>query len=83
MGKHILKRDHQKFTVVAKALFWNLTKFPDTWSKRMVAQHIIRRVSDDSIKKFMLKPYPPFPSSLLFSRKRYPDLPTFEFEETV
>lgn len=56
---------------IVQALFWNLRSLKVTWGKRRVVQEIIRVVPDSEVKKAMLKPYPPFPLYLVFSRFRY------------
>ncbi len=50
---------------------WNLTSLKSTWRKRQIVQSRVREVSDKEIKNRMLKPLPPFPLYLLYSRKRY------------
>jgi GT2 family glycosyltransferase len=44
-----------------RALSWNLFNFKKTWKKRVVVQKLVRKVSDEEIKQFLLEPYPPFP----------------------
>jgi GT2 family glycosyltransferase len=56
---------------VIEALSWNLFHSKYAWKKRQVIQRLVRKVSDKQIKKIMLKPYPPFPLYLVFSRFRY------------
>ncbi len=56
---------------ILKALLWNLLHLKRTWKKRQIVQKLVRRVPDKEIKKQMLKPYPPFPLYLVFSRSRY------------
>lgn len=55
---------------IIKALTWNLIHFKYAWQKRCTVQKLIRRVPDHKIQKVMVKPYPPFPHSLIF-RKSY------------
>ncbi|MFB3888949.1 MAG: glycosyltransferase family 2 protein [Candidatus Bathyarchaeia archaeon] len=56
---------------IGQALLWNLSHLKDTWMKRRVVQERVRRVSDEEIQRHMVKPYPPFPLYLVFSRSRY------------
>jgi GT2 family glycosyltransferase len=56
---------------IVRALVWNLSNFRGTWKKRRAVQELIRNVTDEKLKQAMLKPYPPFPLYLVFSRTRY------------
>jgi hypothetical protein len=56
---------------IFKALIWNILHFKGTWKKRQTTQRLVRKVSDEEIQKVMLKPCPPFPFYLLYSRSRY------------
>jgi len=56
---------------IIRGIFWNLTHLNATLRKRQVVQNQIRQVSDGDIKRHMLKPFPPFPLYILFSRARY------------
>jgi GT2 family glycosyltransferase len=67
----LARRKPQVSIAVIKALFWNLFHSKCTWKKRQVIQRLVRKVSDEQIKKMMLKPYPLFPLYLVFSRFRY------------
>ncbi len=55
---------------IIEGLFWNLTHLRATWRKRQVVQKQIRKVSDEDVKRHMLKPLPTFPLYILFSRTR-------------
>ena len=54
-----------------EGFFWNLVHVGATWRKRQFVQSCIRKVSDEDIRNRMLKPLPPFPLYLLFSRTKY------------
>jgi GT2 family glycosyltransferase len=71
IAKFVLKRKPHLIVAIVKALLWNLTNFQYVWEKRQITQKIVRKVPDEIIRKSMLKPYPPFPLSLIFSRFRY------------
>jgi GT2 family glycosyltransferase len=71
VGKFVLKRKPNLILSTLAALLWNLFNLKSTWAKRQVTQKVIRRVSDETIKRVMLKPFPPFPLSLVFSRAHY------------
>lgn len=66
-----VRRKPQVSIAIIKALSWNLFHSKYTWAKRQAIQTLIRKVSDTQIKRIMLKPYPPFPLYLVFSRARY------------
>jgi len=44
-----------------RALLWNLFNLKKTWKKRVIVQKLVRKISDEEIKQFLLEPYPPFP----------------------
>jgi hypothetical protein len=67
----LARRKPQVSIAIIEALSWNLFHSKYTWKKRQVIQRLVRKVSDEQIKKIMLKPYPPFPLYLVFSRFRY------------
>ena len=46
---------------ILEALLWNLLNLKKTWVKRQVVQSNVRSVSDEEVRKQMLKPFPPFP----------------------
>jgi GT2 family glycosyltransferase len=56
---------------VMKALFWNLSHLKQTWTKRQKVQVCVRRVSDEEVRRHMLKPLPTFPLYITFSRSKY------------
>lgn len=64
------RKPHVSIAII-EALSWNLFHSKYAWKKRQVIQRLVRKVSDEQIKKIMLKPYPPFPLYLVFSRFRY------------
>jgi Txe/YoeB family toxin of Txe-Axe toxin-antitoxin module len=66
-----LKRKPYEGLAVFKGLLWNLINLKKTWKKRVVVQHLIRKVSDEEIKKIMLKPYPPFPLYIIPPKARF------------
>lgn len=63
---------------VIRGVFWNLTHLKATWIKRQVVQSQIRKVSDRDIKRHMLRPWPPFPLYIFFSRTKYRPSDTIE-----
>jgi len=67
----LARRKPQVSIAIIEALSWNLFHSKYAWKKRQVIQRLVRKVSDEQIKKIMLKPYPPFPLYLVFSRFRY------------
>ena len=67
----LARRKPQVSIAIIEALSWNLFHSKYAWKKRQVIQRLVRKVSDNQIKKIMLKPYPPFPLYLVFSRFRY------------
>jgi GT2 family glycosyltransferase len=71
IGKFVLKREPALASATVKALLWNLGNFGYIWRQRQVTQKLVRRVPDENLKKVMLKPFPPFPLSLVFSRSHY------------
>ncbi len=71
VGKFVLKGNLEFILATVEGLLWNLFKLRSTWEKRQIAQNFVRKVSDKSIRRIMLKPYPPFPLSLIFSKARY------------
>ena len=67
-GVLTMKRKWRACFSIFKAIIWNLTHFKYAWSGRCLTQKIIRKVSDDKIQKIMIKPYPPFPHSLIIPK---------------
>ena len=65
------RRKPQVSIAIVKALSWNLFHSKSTWKKRQLVQTLVRKVSDEQIKRTMLKPYPPFPLYVVFQRSRY------------
>jgi GT2 family glycosyltransferase len=43
-----------------KAILWSILNFRSIWRERLRVQHYIRKISDDQIKKLMIKGNPPF-----------------------
>ncbi|MEM3871081.1 MAG: glycosyltransferase family 2 protein [Nitrososphaeria archaeon] len=64
----ILRRKWCTSFSIFEAIIWNITHLKYIWKKRSIVQNIIRRVSDDRIHEIMIKPYPPFPHSLILSK---------------
>jgi len=56
LGKFVLKRKPQFISAVLRALLWNLCNLKYVWAERQRTQTHVRKVSDESIKKVMLKP---------------------------
>lgn len=54
-----------------RGIGWNLLHFKRTWKQRQFVQSCIRSVPDREIRKHMLKPMPPFPLYILWSRSKY------------
>ena len=67
----LLRREPLEGLAIAKAMFWNLRHLKETWAKRQTVQKLIRRTSDEEIRKHMLEPCPPFPLYIVFPRSRY------------
>ncbi|MGB9756383.1 MAG: glycosyltransferase family 2 protein [Candidatus Bathyarchaeales archaeon] len=71
MIKFIMKREPFNSLAIFKALLWNMLHLKQTWKKRRITQKLVRKIPDEHIKKLMLKPFPPFPLSLIISKARY------------
>ncbi len=56
---------------ILRGLLWNLAHFRESWFKRQHVQKSVRKVTDEIVRKQMMKPYPPFPLYALLGRKRY------------
>jgi len=70
MVKFIVRHKLHVSVAIFKALMWNLFHLKCIWRKRQITQKLIRKVLDESIKKLMLKPSPPFPLSLVVSKSK-------------
>jgi hypothetical protein len=44
-----------RLAICFKAVIWNLLNFRQTWVKRLRAQHLIRKVSDEKMREMMMK----------------------------
>lgn len=69
--KFVATRKPHLVVAVVTALLWNLDNFDYVWRRRRQVQKFVRKVSDETIQKAMLKPFPPFPLSLIYSRAHY------------
>ena len=67
----LAKRKPRVALSIVNALIWNVVYFEQTWKKRQIVQHSIRKVPDKKITQQMLKPVPPFPFYLIISRSKY------------
>lgn len=67
IGKFVLKRKPHFVSSIINALLWNLVNLRYIWEQRQITQKQIRKVTDEKIKKLMLKPSP-FPLYLLRPR---------------
>ena len=65
------QRKPQVSAAIIHAFTWNLCHLKQTWINRQMVQTSVRKVPDSRLKQVMLKPYPPFPLYLVFSRARY------------
>ncbi len=74
---YALRRKPLVTQAILEALLWHVLHFDETWTKRQTVQKFVRKVSDEKIRRAMLKPYPPFPMYLVFSRSRYLKRGTF------
>jgi len=64
------RKPHVSFAII-KALMWNLLHLKYIWKRRQITQKLIRKISDESLKELMSKPYPPFPHSLILPKSYY------------
>jgi hypothetical protein len=71
MIRFLAKREPLVSVSIFEALLWNVCRLKQTWKQRQIVQSRVRKVPDEAIRRQMLKPYPPFPLYLLFSRSKY------------
>jgi GT2 family glycosyltransferase len=67
----LIRRKTSTSIAIAKAFLWNLIHLRSSWLKRQTVQKYVRRVPDEEIMRHLLKPYPPFPLYIVFSKARY------------
>jgi hypothetical protein len=59
-----MRKMHAGFAVI-KALMWNSFHLKYIWKKRQITQKLIRKVPDEGLMELIIRPYPPFPLSLI------------------
>lgn len=67
----LARRKPQVSAARIQALLWNLFNFDRIWQKRGFVQKYVRIISDQEVRRIMMKPCPPFPLYLVFSRYKF------------
>jgi hypothetical protein len=71
MALFLARRKPTVSWAILKGILWNVVHLRRILAERQRVQRLVRKVSDRQIQSQMLRPYPPFPLYMVFSRTRH------------